>query len=354
MKKVGVISVWFERGAGYIAYQIASCLQEWGWDVRILARPTNVKGLSKRTWERESFEFPVVVSPSYEIPQSLLSFFIRDLDVIFFIEEHFTLKHTIPCLESFRGKVFNYAVWESVNPQDKELYERFDALICPTYACYKRLKNYGLKNVFYMRWGIDVDYWRPGPLYEGKRKTRFFFCEGWGGMYGRKNFGAVMEAFSYTIPTKKCELYIHSQYPKPPGEALEGLGWKRSFGNESRNKILRAYHFNDVTLIPSKWEGLGLNLLESLSCGRPVITVAAPPMNEIVTPDCGLLCNCILTKQQGVFVDVALVDVKDLAMSMLFYADNPMMLIRHQQLARQRALQLYNWEENKWKLKELL
>jgi glycosyltransferase involved in cell wall biosynthesis len=40
------------------------------------------------------------------------------------------------------------------------------------------------------------------------------------------------------------------------------------------------YHDGDVCVLPSHWEGLGLQLLECQAAGLPLVTTDAPPMNE--------------------------------------------------------------------------
>ena len=53
---------------------------------------------------------------------------------------------------------------------------------------------------------------------------------------------------------------------------------------------LRQFAAADVCVAPSRWEGLGLHLYESMALGLPVITNDAPPMNEVIAHgDNGLL-----------------------------------------------------------------
>jgi glycosyltransferase involved in cell wall biosynthesis len=50
----------------------------------------------------------------------------------------------------------------------------------------------------------------------------------------------------------------------------------------SMKEMIRLYKSCHVSLLPSKWEGIGIPFIESLALGLPVITVDAPPMNEWV------------------------------------------------------------------------
>jgi len=350
--KIGIISVWFHRGASYIAQQIADTLNEYGHEIKILVRPSNIKGRIKFSTESK---YNLVISPRYIIPENLLLSFSKKLDGLIFIEEHFTLDKIKNVLSELDIWKLNYVVWENVNPSHKVLYEKlFDKLICPTRCSYEHLSKF-LSNCYYIPWGIDLNFWKPGQLIKvnENRRIRMFFPEGWGGVFERKNLKAVMNAFSNTIPTKECELYIHTQYES--NEPKEGLFWKRSFGDVPLETMVKAYHFNDLVLLPSKWEGLGLPFMEALATARPVITLNKPPMNEIINEKTGILCKEKLKiYYNGIYVPAYEIDELEFSKAMLSYARNKKVLREHQENARKRAEEKFDWNKNKKHLLDLI
>jgi glycosyltransferase involved in cell wall biosynthesis len=49
------------------------------------------------------------------------------------------------------------------------------------------------------------------------------------------------------------------------------------------------YRAADVVVLPSRWEGLPLTVLEALACGRPVVGCDVPGLREVVGPGVGIL-----------------------------------------------------------------
>ena len=64
--------------------------------------------------------------------------------------------------------------------------------------------------------------------------------------------------------------------------------------------LRRLQNDSALYLCPSEAEGFGHIILEGLSVGGVVITTDAPPMNELVTPDAGLLVAVECTEPMGI------------------------------------------------------
>lgn len=111
----------------------------------------------------------------------------------------------------------------------------------------------------------------------------FVSVYGYGGMQNRRSLQEVLEAWRL-IP-QPPKLVIRAQ--KPPEEfAVKGASVPRSIEVQLGNLPEPAdlYATGDVALQPSRYEGVGVSLIEAQACGLPVIAVDAPPMNE-VAPD---------------------------------------------------------------------
>jgi len=100
----------------------------------------------------------------------------------------------------------------------------------------------------------------------------------------RKNTPQVMEAFAKALALRDdIELTVTSMDPLSsyyPHELPSGITViDHSLGRE---EILALYEEHDVSIQVSSHEGLGLGFYESISCGTPVVSLDAPPHNEIV------------------------------------------------------------------------
>ncbi len=68
--------------------------------------------------------------------------------------------------------------------------------------------------------------------------------------------------------------------------------------NQSGESLLNLMNSHGVHICVSEMEGFGHYIVEALSTGAIVVTTDGAPMNELVTPQCGFLVNCVETEHQ--------------------------------------------------------
>ena len=153
-----------------------------------------------------------------------------------------------------------------------------------------------------VRWGIHPELLEFTPEQRAtdneQRALTFFYPAGF--LSKRKPVAEVLKAFRrYDDPNAK--LVIKGQVEREVD--LLRRGAERDPRVEvvledlPTDEHLRLFAAADVCVAPSRWEGLGLHLYESMALGLPVITNDAPPMNEVIADgDNGLL---IASRRRG-------------------------------------------------------
>lgn len=118
------------------------------------------------------------------------------------------------------------------------------------------------------QWGVDTNLF---PAVIRSTCQRFLFCNGFGGVDGRKGW-SVLKAAAQLAPSAR--IMVCSQRP------LADLpsNCELVCGNVPNREEL--YQHGDVLVSPTRWEGLGLQLYEAQACGLPVIVTDGPPMTE--------------------------------------------------------------------------
>lgn len=139
----------------------------------------------------------------------------------------------------------------------------------------------------------------------------FLFCNGWGGAHSRKGLGVLMSA-ARRCP--KVPIIIRSQAPlNGAGDVPKNV--EVIVGDVADRWSL--YDRGDVLVAPSRFEGLGLHLYEAQAVGMPVLTTAAPPMNE-TGPVKLIACTKASVVIEGRKVVANDCDVRSLANSLSF------------------------------------
>lgn len=217
------------------------------------------------------------------IEENRLREWCRGLDWLLFIESP-KMPELVRIAAHAGSGIACVANWEWLQPEMDWL-SFVDVMFCPTRHTeamlndWKERYGFGWK-VVYLPWPIDAERF---PFRQRRTCESFLYVNGWGGSwlsypngnpvaYRRKGLDTILQT-AHLAPDLR--FVITSQEP-PPNERLPGnLTWLAA---EKDNASL--YELGDVCVQPSRFEGLGLPLLECQAAGMPLVTTDAPPMNE--------------------------------------------------------------------------
>jgi glycosyltransferase involved in cell wall biosynthesis len=189
------------------------------------------------------------------------------LDGVFSIE-HSYIARLWPLAKRMGIRVTLMPNAEWLDPGNSYL-DLVDTFIAPTRACYRLLKQLGWeRRSVYIPHPVDTERF----AFRERRVARIFLhCRGWGGYRERKGTDIVYQTAELC---RNASFVVRAQsLPRaqvPPNLALVGA-------SPSPEEL---YEVGDVAIQPSRWEGVGLQILEAMACGIPVIVPNEPPMNE--------------------------------------------------------------------------
>lgn len=205
-------------------------------------------------------------------------------------QQHYvmTIEHFMPNLYTECKKHQIKSIWRpNIEWIDSTLtaedFNKVDVIITPMQACTDLLTNeFSLNNVINIPWIANL----PLQVKQANQgKTKFLFNAGRGGIGDRRNCEAVIKAFSKVLGKRDdIEFLLKTQIELDISslQAYKGKNFIYHHKNTSYKKNLVYYTKADFSIAPSKWEGVGFALLESLYNGTPVLTIDAPPMNQWV------------------------------------------------------------------------
>lgn len=165
--------------------------------------------------------------------------------------------------------------WDWFAPKYKHLW-KLAHLVSPNKMCMNILKrNFGLYSTLL---AVPVDTVRL-KYEERTRALRFVSIYGFGGAHDRRSLPEILDAWRIMAAPPSLRIMAQKEPPELSGKAplrnVEVL-----FGNTPEPGDL--YNDADIAVQPSRYEGVGVSMLEAQARGVPVIAVDAPPMNEIV------------------------------------------------------------------------
>jgi hypothetical protein len=116
-----------------------------------------------------------------------------------------------------------------------------------------------------------------------------------GGTSRQKGSGALVRVWKDHPSWPLLHVVWHEETADVP--LAENIVWHRSFVPEMELRELQNHC--GIHVCPSEAEGYGHSLMEAMSCHAVPVTTDAPPMNELVAPDRGVLVPYERTAPQG-------------------------------------------------------
>jgi alpha-1,6-mannosyltransferase len=172
-----------------------------------------------------------------------------------------------------------------------DLYSRFDLVLAPSRAMQRDLQARGIADARWQPLGVDVDAFRPiedavdlrASL--GLRASVHLLV--YAGRFAReKNLPWLFDAMRRLGPDFHLVAIGGGRDYLAPPRNVTLLPYQAS-----RARLVRLLCACDVFVHAGDKETFGLAVLEAMSCGLPVVGMAAGGVAELVTPECGVLVD---------------------------------------------------------------
>ena len=302
--RIGICAYWFNRGQGVVARQLRSALDALGHETFVLARPTRAANIKPSFVDHSGVWDQPGVTDASRLPdpgrRARRLGARRTRSTLALFDQNYEFE-AIAELRAAGVATAGRFVWEQFSSEHVEPAKR--ALDVDLLA--DRLRAGALRDAGdreppralghppgaagYARPSADPG--AAGREAEEVPGIRFFYPAGF--LSKRKPLAEVLKAFR-RFDDPAATLVIKAQVERELDLLRKGAERDRRvevvIEDLPTDEHLRLFAAADVCVAPSRWEGLGLHLYESMALGLPVITNDAPPMNEIVRDrDNGLL-----------------------------------------------------------------
>jgi len=321
--RIGLVSMWANRGQGIMTRQIRAILDEAGHETYVLARPIQDRSpLPTRIDERPEWQEPgVTIGSSYEMaPAEYLDWAAANRIEVLLADQNAQFE-AITALRRSGVRTIGRFVWERFGEKHVAgALAAYDVIYSLTRAEQERYRIFGIETP-YLRYGIH-----PSLIEQtAPKRTGAIYFIFHGGLQGaRKPIAKTLEAFK-RVDDPGIRLVIKSQAVKSVSEQIE-------FGDDPRiehvvadmplKKYVDFYSSCHVCLTPTRWEGLGVWLYESLGFRMPVISTDIAPVNEVIHHGVnGLLAQPVLIGHKKRGVPSCDPDVEDLSRLIAELAD---------------------------------
>lgn len=140
------------------------------------------------------------------------------------------------------------------------------------------------EKIFVCRWGVDHNIFKPLTAHSKLIDQPYFLSVSCN--IGRKNTISVLKAYE-SLTRNNPSHHLVLIWANPP-ENIKSYFSSPKFqdkihflSNISNQQLAELYSSATATFFPSKYEGFGLPILESMACGTPVITCRNSSLPEV-------------------------------------------------------------------------
>lgn len=244
--------------------------------------------------------------------------------------------------------------WEWIHPGLRWL-PYVDWMFCPTVFTTEKLNHW--KKRFDFRWGVKFLHW---PI----DSDRFAFrlrknCQKFVYIHGSGGALAVSNANEQPLRRKGLDIVLEAAKIASDVPVLI-IADSREVSAKSANVEVRSppkdnrllYVDGDVCIQPSRWEGLGLPLLECQSAGMPLLTTNASPMvehNPLESINASTELACF---NEDLWIESATSDANHLAVLLKKYHGKDIELSSFK--ARKFIEQYHQWSSSKRRITSLI
>lgn len=272
---IGIVTVWDERGAGYVSKIYKDYLSSY-FKVFIYNR-----GYSKNKLTQGNYIYnaqKVSSSKPMSIHKKEFKRWIdkNKIETILFNEQQ-SWEPIIWCKE---WKIKTVAYIDYYTEETVPLHDAYDLLICNTKRHLEAFKKH--KNAKYYPWGTDIEIFTPK---KNSNKTPVFL-HSCGYSPTRKGTDSLLKAFKNIELDFKLIIHTQVDLKKALSDSITLIENLLESGKmELINKTIPApglYYLADYYVYPTKLEGIGLTIAESISSGLIPIIPNSSPMIEFL------------------------------------------------------------------------
>lgn len=251
--RIGLVGFHCPTGLGELNRQIAAYTEINTWLVRPHSRyvtspkPDNVDLIVCKTGQTSKVEQ-----------------FVKSVDTICFAEQPY-YDELVTLAKRHGKRLVCVPMQEWLPPGAKGWPQSVDLFICPTKQCYDQF--YKILPCAYFPWPVDTQRFK---YVQRTTCNHFLYIGGHGGWGGRKGVDMVKRA-KELWPAMPLIVCCQENQDWPDGTKL--------LPPQVSNADL--YSRGDVLLCPHSVDGLGLEPMEAMACGMPVVTTDGLPWNEI-------------------------------------------------------------------------